>query len=103
LEFGRERYDVGKEGLRNRNIWARLILWKLSLLLSQERSRGREGRAHPKAPQGHKYNPLERPRGVSFVIRRYKTENKKEIGSKGVLVDLHLLQRILHQDQRYNV
>jgi hypothetical protein len=35
LEFGRGRYDVGKEELQNKKILTRLILWKLSLLLSQ--------------------------------------------------------------------
>jgi len=58
LESGHRRYGVGKEELRNRKIWTRLILWKLSLLLSQERSRARQGGTRPKAPQGHKYNPL---------------------------------------------
>jgi hypothetical protein len=58
LESGRGRYGAGKEGLRIRKIWTRLILWKPSSLLSQERSHVRQGGAHPKAPQGHKYNPL---------------------------------------------
>ena len=58
LESVHRRYGVGKEGLRNRKIWTRLILWKPSLLLSQGRSRARQGGTRPKAPQGHKYNPL---------------------------------------------
>jgi hypothetical protein len=37
------RYCAGKEGLRIRKIWTRLILWKPSSLLSQERSRARQG------------------------------------------------------------
>jgi hypothetical protein len=52
----RGRYGAGKEGLRIRKIWTRLILWKPSSLLSQERSRARQGGARPKA--WHKYNPL---------------------------------------------
>jgi hypothetical protein len=32
------------------------------LLLSQGGSRARKGGARPKAPQGHKYNPLGAPR-----------------------------------------
>jgi hypothetical protein len=36
LESGRGRYGAGKEGLRIRKIWMRLILWKPSLLLSEE-------------------------------------------------------------------
>jgi hypothetical protein len=35
-----------------------MILWKPSLLLSQGRFHARHGRARPKAPQGHKYNPI---------------------------------------------
>jgi hypothetical protein len=38
---GRGRYGTGKEGLRIRKIWTRLILWKPSLLLSQGGSRAR--------------------------------------------------------------
>jgi hypothetical protein len=41
-----------------------LILWKPSSLLSQGRSRTRQGGARPKAPQGHKYNPLGGQEGV---------------------------------------
>jgi hypothetical protein len=52
------RYGARKEGLRIRKIWTRLILWKRSSLLSQGRSRASQGGARPKAPQGHKYNPL---------------------------------------------
>jgi hypothetical protein len=59
---GRGRYGAGKEGLRIRKIWTRLSLWKPSSLLSQKRSRARQGGAHPKAPQGYKYNPLGVPR-----------------------------------------
>jgi hypothetical protein len=49
---------------RIRKIWTRLILWKPSFLLSQGRSRTREGGARPKAPQGHKYNLLGTQEGV---------------------------------------
>jgi hypothetical protein len=62
LESVRGRYGAGKEGLRFRKIWTRLILWKPSLLLTQGGSRARQGGARPKAPQGHKYNPLGAPR-----------------------------------------
>jgi hypothetical protein len=55
----RGRYGTGKEGVRIRKIW--LILWKPSLLLSQGGSRARQGGACPKAPQGHKYNPIGAP------------------------------------------
>jgi hypothetical protein len=56
----RGRYGAVKEGLQIRKIW--LILWKPSLLFSQGGSRARQGGACPKAPQGHKYNPLGAPR-----------------------------------------
>jgi hypothetical protein len=42
----------------------RLILGKPSSLLSQGRYRARQGGARPKAPQGHKYNPLGAQGGV---------------------------------------
>jgi hypothetical protein len=57
-------------GVRTWEIWCRqgratdqenldeADLWKPSLLLSQRGSRARQGGAHPKAPQGHKYKPL---------------------------------------------
>jgi hypothetical protein len=53
-----ERYAIGKAGIQNRKVWTRLILWEPSSLLSQGRSRARQGGARPKALQGHKYNPL---------------------------------------------
>jgi hypothetical protein len=46
----------------NQENLTRLILWKPSLLLSQGGSRAWKGGARPKAPQGHKYNPLGTPR-----------------------------------------
>jgi hypothetical protein len=51
LKSGRRRYGAGKEELRIRKIWTRLILWKQGLLLSQGGSRARQGVACPKAPQ----------------------------------------------------
>jgi hypothetical protein len=68
LEFERGRYGAVKEGVRIRKIWTRLILWKLSLLLSQGGSRARQGGARPKAPQEHKYNPLGVPRCLPIDI-----------------------------------
>jgi hypothetical protein len=67
LESGRGRYGAGKEGLRMRKIWTRLILWKPSLLLSQG-SHARQVRACPKAPERHKYNPLGAPRWLPIDI-----------------------------------
>jgi hypothetical protein len=52
LESGRGRYCAGKEGVRIRKIWTRMILWKPSSLLSQGRSRTRQGGERPKAPKG---------------------------------------------------
>jgi hypothetical protein len=72
LESRRGRYGAGKEGLRIRKIWTRLILWKPSPLLSQGRSRARQGVARPKAPQGHKYTPWE-PK-ESWSIHPFITE-----------------------------
>jgi hypothetical protein len=68
VQSGRGRYAAGKEGLRIRKIWTRLILWKPSLLLSQGGCHARQGGACPKAPQGHKYNPLGTPRGLHIDI-----------------------------------
>jgi hypothetical protein len=62
-----------------RKIWTRLILWKPSSLLSQGRSRARQGGAHPKAPQGHKYTPLGAQEGVinpSIHQRAAETKEK---------------------------
>jgi hypothetical protein len=77
--LGRHRYGAGKEGLRIRKIWTSLILWKPSFLLSQGRSRARQGGAHPKAPHGHKYTPLGAQGGVinpSFHQRAAETKEK---------------------------
>jgi hypothetical protein len=62
LEFGRGRYCAGKEWQRIRKIWTRLSLWKPSSLLPQPGSRARQVGPRPKAPQGHKYNPLGAPK-----------------------------------------
>jgi hypothetical protein len=67
LESGHGRYGTGKEGLRIRKIWMRLILWKLSLLLSQGGSR---------AMQGHKYNPLGAPRWLHIDIHSSESRHK---------------------------
>jgi hypothetical protein len=81
LESGCGRYGVGKEGLRIRKIWTRLILWKPSLLLSQGVYRARQGGARPKVPQGHKYKPLGAPRGLPIDIqsfyRYHSLENRR--------------------------
>jgi hypothetical protein len=74
LESGRGRYGTGKEGLQIRKIW--LILWKPSLLLSQGGSRARQGGARPKAPQGHKYNPLGSPRWLLIDIHSSESRRK---------------------------
>jgi hypothetical protein len=59
--------------------WTRLILWKPSSLLSQGRSRARQGGARPKAPQGHKYTPLGAQRGViNSSIHQRATETKEK-------------------------
>jgi hypothetical protein len=78
LESGRGRYGAGKEGLRIRKIWTRLILWKPSSLLSQERSLARQGGARPKAPQGHKYNPLGAQGGVIDPSIHQRATDTKE-------------------------
>jgi hypothetical protein len=54
---GRGRYGAGKEGLRIRKIWTRLSLWKPSSLLSQGRSRVRQGGARPRLPKGINTTP----------------------------------------------
>jgi hypothetical protein len=59
-------------------IWMRLILWKPSSLLSQGRSRARQGGARPKAPQGHKYNPLGTQEGVIDPSIHQKVTKTKE-------------------------
>jgi hypothetical protein len=66
LESGRGRYGAGKDGVRIRKIWTKLILWKPSSLLPQGRSRARQGGARPKAPQRHKYTPLGAQGGVIY-------------------------------------
>jgi hypothetical protein len=80
LESGHGRYGAGNEGLRIRKIWTRLILWKPSLLLSQGISRGRQGGAHPKAPQGHKYNPLVTPRLLPIDIHSSESRRRSPQG-----------------------
>jgi hypothetical protein len=75
LESGHGRYGAGKEGLRIREIWTRLILWNPSLLLSQGGSRARQGGARPKALQGHKCNPLGAPRWLPIDI--HSSENRR--------------------------
>jgi hypothetical protein len=80
LESGRGRYDTGKEGLRIRKIWTMLILWKPSLLLSQGGSRARQGRARPKAPLGHKYNPLGAPRWLPIDIHSSESRRRSPQG-----------------------
>jgi hypothetical protein len=72
------RYGAVKEGLRIRKIWTRLILWKPSSLLSQGRSRARQGGARPKAPQGHKYTPLGAQGGVINPSIHQKAAEMKE-------------------------
>jgi hypothetical protein len=64
--------------LRIRKIWTRLILRKPSSLLSQGRSRARQGGARPKAPQGHKYNPLGAQGGVFDPSNHQRAANTKE-------------------------
>jgi hypothetical protein len=78
LESKRGRYGAGKEGQRIRKIWTRLILWKPSSLLSQGRSRARQGGACPKAPQGHKYNPLGAQGGVIDPSIHQRAADTKE-------------------------
>ena len=75
---GRVRYGAGKEGLRTRKIWMRLILRKTSLLLSQGGSRARQDGSRPKAPQGHKYNPLGTPRVLPIQI--HSSESRQHEG-----------------------
>jgi hypothetical protein len=76
LESGRGRYGAGEEGLRIRKIWMKLILWKPSLLLSHGGSRARQGGARPKAPQGHKYNPLGAPWWLPIDIHSSESRHK---------------------------
>jgi hypothetical protein len=78
LESGRGRYDAGKEGLRIRKIWTRQVLWKPSSLLSQGRCGARQGGARPKAPQGHKYNPLGAQGGVIHPSIHQRAAGTKE-------------------------
>jgi hypothetical protein len=56
----------------------RLILWRPSSLLSQGRSRARQVGARPKAPQGHKYNPLGAQGGVIDRSIHQRAANTKE-------------------------
>jgi hypothetical protein len=51
-----------------------------SLLLSQGGSRARQGGTHPKAPQGHKYNPLGAQYGypLTSIHRRAAGDHHKE-------------------------
>jgi hypothetical protein len=56
----------------------RLILWKPSSLLSQGRSRASQVGARPKAPQGHKYNPLGAQGGVIDRSIHQRAANTKE-------------------------
>jgi hypothetical protein len=73
------RYGVGKAELQNRKVWTRLILWKPSLPSSQARFHGKQGGAHPKAPQGHKYNPLGAQGGViDRSIHQRATDTKEK-------------------------
>jgi hypothetical protein len=78
LESVRGRYAIVKAGLQNRKVWMRLILWKPSSLLSQERSRARQGGARPKDPQGHKYNPLGTQGGVIDPSNHQRAADTKE-------------------------
>jgi hypothetical protein len=71
-------YGAGKEGLRIRKIWTRLILWKPSSLFSQGRSRARQGGARPKAPQGHKYKPLGTQGGMIDLSIHHRAADTKE-------------------------
>jgi hypothetical protein len=80
LESGRGRYDAGKEGLRIRKIWKRLIFWKPSLLLSQGGSRARQGGALTKTPQEHKYNPLGAPRWLPIDIHSSESRRRSPQG-----------------------
>jgi hypothetical protein len=80
LESGRGRYGAGKEGLRIRKIWTRLILWKPIFLLSQGGSRARQGGARPKAPQEHKYNPLGVPRWLPIDIHSSESRRRSPQG-----------------------
>jgi hypothetical protein len=75
--------DVGytvpaRKGCESGKIWTRLILWKSSSLLSQGRSRAKQGGARPKAPQGHKYNPLGAQGGVIDPSIHQKAADTKE-------------------------
>jgi hypothetical protein len=76
-------------GVRTWEIWHRqgraanqenldetFFLWKPSLVLSQGGSRARQGGARPKAPQGHKYNPLGTPRGLPIDIHSSESRHK---------------------------
>jgi hypothetical protein len=66
-----------------RKIWTRLILWKPSSLLSQGRSRARQGGARPKAPQRHKHNPLGAQGGViDPSIHQRATDTKEKYREK---------------------
>jgi hypothetical protein len=46
------------------------------LLLSQGGSRARQGTARPKAPQGHKYNPLGASRWLPIDIHSSESRHK---------------------------
>jgi hypothetical protein len=69
-----------KAGLQNRKVCTRLILWKPSSLLFQGRSHARQGGVRPKAPQGHKYNPL---------------------GAKGRVIDPSIHQRVADTKEKH--
>jgi hypothetical protein len=55
-----------------------VILWKPSSLLSKGRSHTRQGGARPKAPQGHKYNPLGVEGGVIDPSIHQRAADTKE-------------------------
>jgi hypothetical protein len=61
-----------------RKIWTRLILWKPSSLLSQGRSRARQGGARPNAPLGYKYNSPRRPKRVIHSSIHQRAADTKE-------------------------
>jgi hypothetical protein len=90
-------------GVRTWEIWCRqgravkqeslanLILWKPSLL-----SHARQGGAHPKNPQGCKYNPLGVPRGLPIHIRPSGSREAVDESCRSwrmVRIDLHRRHR----------
>jgi hypothetical protein len=78
LESGCDRYDTHKERMRIRKIWTMLGLWKPCSLLPQGRSRTRQVESRPKAPQGHKYNPLGAQGGVIDPSIHQRAADTKE-------------------------